>query len=222
MNWVLTLYVAATVFGAGVTLIDMLGMLGDHSSDHGDGHDTAADETGGMDGHDSGGDDHAGGNHDDSLVDHSGDTGRSSLVLHDQRERGNVVFGIIQAARNLVYFSLGFGPVGLYAVLTGLGTAGSLIWSVPFGAVTLVGTRALRRLLSKKLDSQLQDAELLMEKGIVLVTIGENQMGKVRLTIGGTYADRFARAKDPTSILPVGTGIRVVDVTDECVIVEAE
>ena len=47
-------------------------------------------------------------------------------------------------------------------------------------------------------------------------------MGKVRVKIGGTYAERFAKSKNPDQSIQSGTNVRVVDVTDECLWVEKE
>jgi membrane protein implicated in regulation of membrane protease activity len=55
----------------------------------------------------------------------------------------------------------------------------------------------------------------------VTVTIGRGEMGKVRVTVGGSYVDWYARCKGDVA-LKVGTRVRVVDVTDECVFVEED
>ena len=129
---------------------------------------------------------------------------------------------ILSIARSVVHFSLGFGPVGLFAVATGRGTLASLAWSVPVGVVAMIGGRLLRQLQRQRLDSQLSDADMIMERGEVLVSIGKGQIGKVRLLVEGVYAERYARAHDPAKSLPVGASVRVVDVSEECVYVEEE
>jgi membrane protein implicated in regulation of membrane protease activity len=129
---------------------------------------------------------------------------------------------MLTTARSLVHFSLGFGPVGWFALATGRGVASSLAWSIPVGAVALVGGRLLRRIQRSELDSQFTPEDLIMERGEVLVSIGKGQMGKVRIFLEGTYVERFARANNPEESFRVGTKIRVIDVSDEYVYVEEE
>jgi membrane protein implicated in regulation of membrane protease activity len=280
-------YITCTIFGIGVTLIDMIGILGDvvheggSHGDHGGGHgdhgglhgDHAGDhgDHGGFHGDHAGdhGDhggfhgDHGGfhgdhaGDHGDHAVDH-GDAGsdhgplgdshgthggdhtdqtsdhghqvattgthgeKSSVSAHDTYVERNVVGQVLSIARSLVHFSLGFGPVGLVALATGRGTVSSLAWSVPVGTVAMIGGRLLRRLQRQQLNSQLTTEDMIMEKGEVLVSIGEGQLGKVRILVDGIYAERYARASDPVKSLPVGTPVRVIDFSDECVYVEEE
>ena len=239
MDWLYPVYIAATVFGAGITVVDFLGLLGGQSEgeggedtggeDYGDadtgeidtsGADTSGADTGGEDtgGEDTGGEDTGGEEADGGET----DDGRPSYLAHDRRQRGMWVLRTMSAARNLVYFSLGFGPVGWYALSRSEAAASSLVWSIPVGVAVLFGARVLRRVLRHELDSQLKSADLVMEKGLVIVTIGAGRMGKVRVSVGGTYTDRFARAKDAEESIPQGTTVRVVDVSDECVYVERE
>ena len=232
-----SIYIASTIFGAGVTVIDMLGILGDlfHESggahdagshgDHGD-HDGAHGDHGGFHG------DHAGahGDHGDAAgSEHAGEhaeglthADKGSAAAHETYSERNVLGQILSIARSVVHFSLGFGPVGLFAVATGRGTLASLAWSVPVGVVAMIGGRLLRQLQRQRLDSQLSDADMIMERGEVLVSIGKGQIGKVRLLVEGVYAERYARAHDPAKSLPVGASVRVVDVSEECVYVEEE
>jgi len=121
-----------------------------------------------------------------------------------------------------VHFSVGFGPVGLVALATGRSPANSLAWSIPVGIVTCVGGRLLRRIQRSELDSQLKEEDLIMEQGVVSVSIKNGQLGKVRIRLEGTYAERFARAKNPQENFPVGSQIRIVDVAEDCVYVEKD
>jgi len=271
MDTLLSLYIACTIFGVGVTIIDMLGILGDlfHGGDHGTGggdhggHGGALSDHGGVHG-DSGsihgdhggvqGDfstaygDHGGvqgdfatghgdhgGTHSDQDTgpgdhvvahqdgQHAGEHGeKGSLVSHEEYRERHVLVNILSMTRSLVHFSLGFGPVGWFALATGRGLTSSLAWSLPVGVVALIGGRLLRRIQRSELDSQVTAEDLIMGRGEVLVSIGQGQIGKVRILMEDTYADRYARAKDPNQSLSVGTPIRVVDVSDEYVYVEEE
>jgi membrane protein implicated in regulation of membrane protease activity len=121
-----------------------------------------------------------------------------------------------------VHFSVGFGPVGLVALATGRGSLASLAWSAPVGVFTLVVGRVLRRIQRSELDSQLRDEDLIMERGTVIVSIKNGQLGKVRIRLEETYAERFARARDPQENFPVGSRVRIVDIADDCVYVEQD
>ena len=222
-----SIYIASAIFGAGVTVIDMLGILGDLFHESGGAHDAGSHgDHGGFHG------DHAGahGDHGDAAgSEHAGEhaeglthADKGSAAAHETYSERNVLGQILSIARSVVHFSLGFGPVGLFAVATGRGTLASLAWSVPVGVVAMIGGRLLRQLQRQRLDSQLTDADMIMERGEVLVSIGKGQIGKVRLLVEGVYAERYARAHDPAKSLPVGASVRVVDVSEECVYVEEE
>ena len=225
-----SIYIASAIFGAGVTVIDMLGILGDLFHESGGAHDAGSHgDHGGFHG------DHGGahGDHDAAIGDHAGEhagehaeglthADKGSAAAHETYVERNVLGQILSIARSVVHFSLGFGPVGLFAVATGRGTLASLAWSVPVGVVAMIGGRLLRQLQRQRLDSQLTDADMIMERGEVLVSIGKGQIGKVRLLVEGVYAERYARAHDSAKSLPVGASVRVVDVSEECVYVEEE
>ena len=147
---------------------------------------------------------------------------RTSVVAHDARRRGDVALRVMGVFRSLVYFALGFGPVGWFATTQYSSAAATLAWSIPMGAVVMLGTRFVRSLMRRELSSDISAEDMLMERGVVTVSIGRGQMGRVRLKVGGTYVERFARSRDPGEALGVGTAIRVTDVAKDCVTVEAD
>ncbi len=249
MDGLLTLYIATAIFGVGVTIVDMFGILGSQSDDDSDGGDEAAgdDADGDFDADDGGdfddgdfdaddgGDDD--GDIDDGDVDDGDDDGdiegdndegdtshnEGSIVAHDNiKHKKNPVLKFLSYLRTLVYFSFGFGPVGWIVFSTGQSGLSSLLYSIPAGIVFAVAGRLLKRLQTHELDSQVKDAELLMERAEVLVTIGSGQMGKIRVDLDNTYIERYAKAKDNTAVYPVGTEVRVVSLTDEYLIVSDE
>ncbi|MEE8440553.1 MAG: hypothetical protein V3S41_02435, partial [Spirochaetia bacterium] len=129
MGWLLSLFIAATVFGVGVTALDLIGLIGDQDSEGDDDVDgTDADE---------------------------GDAGevQSSVAGHDRRHGRNPVLRILSALRNLVYFALGFGPTGWFALETGESVTASLMWGGGVGLVVVAGARILRRVLRSELSS---------------------------------------------------------------------
>ena len=216
MGWLFSLFVATTIFGVGVTTIDLLGLMGDQDSSDSDA-DASGDDTGGEADFD------AEGGADDSDADSDGDDaeGHTSVAGHDRRQSRNPFLKILSALRNLVYFSLGFGPTGWFALGTGESAAAALLWSGGVGIVVLTGARLLRRVLRSELSSEIHDTDLLTEQGEVIVTVNPNELGKVRISVGGTYVDRYARSKSG-SALPPGTTVRVVDVREDGIIIESE
>jgi membrane protein implicated in regulation of membrane protease activity len=124
--------------------------------------------------------------------------------------------------RTLVYFALGFGPVGWFAFSQYSSAGTTLLWSLPTGALVAIGTRALRSFMKKELSSTITKTDLLMEKGEVTVSITEGGTGRVRVTFGGVYVDRYAKSTDRSISIPVGSPVRVVDADDEYVYVESE
>lgn len=231
MNTLLSFYIACAVFGVGVTLIDMLGILGDlfHEGDHSgadhdsdSGHDAI--DHGDMDAGVHGDHGHGDHEHGDLHGEHHGiERGESgSVASHEQYQERYFLLQVLSTARSLVHFSVGFGPVGLVALATGRSPANSLAWSIPVGIVTCAGGRLLRRIQRSELDSQLKEEDLIMEQGVVSVSIKNGQLGKVRIRLEGAYAERFARAKNPQENFPVGSQIRIVDVAEDCVYVEKD
>ena len=98
----------------------------------------------------------------------------------------------------------------------------SLVWSAPVGIAALIGTRALRKFMRRELNSEVNTDELLLEGGVVTVSIGAGEMGKVRIKLGDIYVERYARAASPEIAISVGPSARFTDVSDDCVYVEEE
>ena len=235
MDWIRSLYIAASIFGVGVTVADLVGAfssLTEGGSDDGDGQGDA-DGDGASIGDEfdvdvsaeAGADSGAGEGAGDGEGEGSGETdgdGHPSVLAHDLRRGPGVALRLMTALRSIVYFAVGFGPVGWFATTQYARPIASLAWSVPVGIGVMVSARILRRLFRKDLSSDIKPTDLLMETGTVTVSIGAGAMGKARVIVGGVYVDRFARAHDPGEEIGVGARIRVVDVTDECVFVEEE
>ena len=175
------LYIFAAVFGVGVTLVDMLGLLGDSddgASDDGD-----------------------------------GDGGAGEVHAP--------VLSFVRWLRVLVYFCLGFGPFGIVADRMGGGAVATLLWAAGGGIVTGALARAFFRFQGKVVDSSLGDDEMLFEQAYVTVPVSDTDMGRVRVHIGQTVAERFALAADPDTFYAADDEVRIVSVTDDCVYVRA-
>jgi hypothetical protein len=239
MGGLITIYIAATVFGVGVTLIDLFGIFG-HSIGHGGAHDSGG--HGGA--HDTG--DHTGAhNIGDHGVDHTGahdvthagghathDTPHStehtanqqqpSIVGHERRAQRYIGIRALTMLRSLVYFSFGFGPIGWIAFGMSGSALGSLLWSIPAGILFAGGGIALRRIQRSVLDSQIRDEEMLMEKAEVIVPIEAGKIGKVRAVINGMYVERFAKAQEAGDSYAMGATVRIVTIADDFVVVSDE
>ena len=217
MGWLFAIYVATAVFGVGTTVADLLGVFSHLTGGHGHdgGHDAADHDAVGHDAAAHGGAGHHAVGHDPT------DATRVSAVAPDAEMRGGGLVRLLSSLRSGVYFCLGFGPVGLFAATQYHNPAVTLLWSIPVGVAVMLGTRALRRLASREISSDIGKDDLLMERGVVTVSIHEGQMGKVRVSVGGRYVDWYARCKTDAE-LAVGARIRVVDATEECVFVEPD
>ena len=173
----------AAIFGVGVTVIDLLGLIGGGSGEDG------------------------------------GDGGEDG----SQGEAGGApVLSFLRWARTLVYFCLGFGPFGLAAGAFGSGFGGRLAWSLAGGAAMAVLARLFFRFQRTRLDSSLQDEELLMEPATVIAPIAAGGMGKVRVHFGQSVAERYARAEQADQDFAVDDRVIVSQVTDQCVYVRRE
>ena len=177
----------AAIFGVGVTVIDLLGLIGGGSGE--DGGDQG--DNGGQDG--------------------------------SQGEAGGApVLSFLRWARTLVYFCLGFGPFGLAAGAFGSGFGGRLAWSLAGGAAMAILARLFFRFQRTRLDSTLQDEELLLEPATVIVPIAAGGMGKVRIHFGQSVAERYARAEQADQGFAVDDRVVISQVTEQCVYVRRE
>lgn len=166
----------AAIFGVGVTVIDLLGLIGGDS-------------------------------------DGAGGEGAGS---------GAPVLSVLRWARTLIYFCLGFGPFGLAAGAFGSGPVDSVIWSVAGGVSMSILARLFFRFQRTRLDSTLQDDELLMEPATVIVPIAAGGMGKVRVQFGQSVAERYARAEERAEQFSAGDRVIISRVTEQCVYVRKE
>lgn len=206
-------YIFATVFGVGVFVVDFFLMMssgGDEadSSDTGHSGSESDDSSADSDGDDSSGDHHG-------HVEHNG-----SVITHQQvSSKGNVILKMLGFFRNAVYFCVGFGPAGWLADSV-FNERFSFLWAIGVGFIVVGIASLFRRIRREKLDSSIEDAELLLEKAIVLVSVGPNKMGKVRIAHGGLNIDRYAIAKSDIDEFYVGEEVRVCEIKDEFVIIE--
>lgn len=159
------LFTALTVFGVGVTIIDFLGIMDNFGDNDGNG----TDET-------------------------SGSTVKQGSNLIPENKSSNekpgirIVSRIMSFLRNIVYFSLGFGPTGLFASFTGLSKTTGLIWAFVVGTAMMILARFLKRFIHRDLDSSIKPDELLQEKGILLLPLeGGMESGSISKAVVRQY-----------------------------------
>jgi hypothetical protein len=222
MTFLIPVFIAATVFGCGILIIDLFGVLTHFDSSHNDSshdvsdHNGISDQHGVMEEHHVVETDHN--NHNDSKYDNS-----TSKVFHDIRQKSNPVIIFLNILRDIVYFCVGFGPAGLFMLFMKKGVVESLIWSLISGFAIMGMTIVVKKLIPKDtIDSQLTDEDYIMAKGEVIVSINKGKMGKVRLFYDGYYADRYAVLKNGSKSLSTGEKIRVIEVREDALVVEEE
>lgn len=230
MSGLFALYSALAVFGIGVTIVDLFGVFehaghpdGSHDGDSGGAHDGgsgAHDGTSGDGGADDSGAGHDGGHqapaateHAVAAAPHEGEHG-SNMASADSGTR--FVARTIGALRTGVYFSLGAGPTGLFAMLIGVKSVESLAWSAGAGIFIAMLARSLRAFIRKDLDSSIKASEFIMDEATITVSVLPGAMGKAAVRRYGRETEVFVRAKDPEKAFPRGCVVRIVDFDDEC------
>jgi len=225
------LFVASTVFSAGVILLDFLGLFEGH---HGD---TAGDVTAGHIAGDlaadgatvHGGDDLAAGHdgevagldHPDTIAAHDAAdhaAAGESLAAHHQASAVPVLSALTYL-RLFVYFCLGFGPVGWIALATGRPPLVSLGLGAGVGVLAVFLAHAFFRFQRHDTDSQLRATDLVGRPGTVIVSLDDKTMGKVRIQVGPVVTEQYALAARPGASFRTGDEIVVTSVTDEYVYV---
>ena len=204
------IYVFTTVFALGVTAIESLGLLGD-GDDGGDG---------GSDGGHSGEGDVGEGGDDAGADDTSGESGvavRGNAWQHSRRS-GQTLFTILGVLRLTVYFGLGFGPMGLVAMLLGANALVSLLCAVAAGVVAAVLYRRVIRFQQQDLDSTVHDRDLIGERAQVLIAIYPHEIGRVRIKLDQMVRDRYA-ISDADDFIPKGAYVDVIAVSDKGLVV---
>lgn len=240
MQSLLVLYSTLAAFGIGVTIIDLFGVFDQLGPDGAGADDDSPEGT-----LDPGAGDELDGSTDGAdLQETSGDTDtiappygdRGSWVVADQpgarptnrggagQTRGRGALAVAKAISGLrsgVYFSLGAGPTGLFALLTGVSGTASLAWSAGAGIFIAILAKTLRAFIRRDLDSSIKPEEYLMDQAIISVPISPGAMGKALVSRYGRNTELYVRCKDPSRALSKGEAVRIVDIDDDCYWVEA-
>ena len=190
------LFLTLTVFGAGVTIIDFLGIM-DNKGENDSSDDAQGDAAGARQG--------------SNLV-HD----RENNFSNDREKTGGksgikIAARFMNLLRSAVYFSLGFGPTGLFANFTGLSRTTGLIWAVAAGAAMIILARLLKKIIRRDLDSSISPDELLQEKGILLLPLEGENISKAAIRQYGREIEIYVRCSDKNSKLPKGKEIIIED-----------
>lgn len=165
--------------------------------------------------------DHAGGDGDLAVDD--GDAGGhahadETLSGHSQPSAAPIL-SVLSYLRLMVYFCLGFGPVGWVGMAMGRGALRSLAVAIPMGLGSLLVAQAFFRFQRRDTDSQIRRGDLLSQRATVLIPLDHRTMGKVRIQVGISITEQYALAANPDAHFQKGDTVQITKVTDECVYV---
>lgn len=195
------IYILTTVFALGVTAIESMGLLGD-----------SGDDDGGLG--DNGGDNDA----TDSAHGSDGVVVRGDALQQRPSRVGQYIFKALGVLRLVVYFTLGFGPMGLVAIVLGTGALLSLVLAIPAGIITCVMYRSFIRWQRKDVDSTVHERDLVGHQAKVLFAIYPNETGRVRITLAQRVCDRYATS-DSNDFIPKGALVDVLAATGDSLVV---
>lgn len=200
------IYILTTVFAVGVTAIESMGLLGDSGDDNG-----GADDDGGLSSDD-------GAEATDSAHGSDGVVVRGDVLQQRPNPVGQYIFKVLGVLRLIVYFTLGFGPMGLVAIVLGTGALLSLVLAIPAGIITCVMYRSFIRWQRKDVDSTVYERDLVGHQAKVLFAIYPNETGRVRITLAQRVCDRYATS-DSNDFIPKGALVDVLAATGDSLVV---
>jgi hypothetical protein len=190
MEYLLVIYAALTLFGLGITVVDFFGILDQKGTGDTNTEESVQEGVRAVD------------------ADPSPQAG-SWLAPGDTGIR--ILTTILGCLRTGVYFALGAGPTGLFALFLGRSPGKSLIWSAGVGAGIALIARFLRKLVRRDLDSSLKPVEFLQEKAIITVPLAPGAVGKAVVRQFGKETELYVRSQDPRVAFSKGTEVWIVD-----------
>jgi len=209
---VLTLYLAALIFGLGIVAVQLFVSGASDSGEADDAHPDGAHLGSGS----------ASLGHAPELEHLGHGLGAAaptpSALVHDPAVHAGPAgigwIGIFTSFRFYMFAAIAFGAVGAPVTLFGWATpaltlVAALLTGVGVGALAALGFRALGR---ETLSSNADAGEVLGQVGRVLVACEKGRAGKVRLTVRGQIIDVIATTDEPR--LEPGAGVIVQDVHD--------
>ena len=103
----------------------------------------------------------------------------------------------ITSLRFWTFFAAGFGATGAALLASGFGSGLSLGAAIPVGYIAGTGfSLALRRLAKSETDSSLGERDYVGALGTVVLPIGRESTGKVRLSLKGRTVELLANTED--------------------------
>jgi hypothetical protein len=208
------LYTALSIFGLGVTVIDFLGLLDHTGYTDAQGHDASGGGHANADANHDGGD-HEGGDYipDGHTGQHGDDFrhGEEGALLGSDNTGIRFITLLMGLLRSAVYFSLGAGPTGLFALFTGRSALSGLVWAGAAGIGIAVLGKVLRRLIRNDIDSSIKPEELLMETAIISVPVGPGQIGKAIVRQFGREQEVYVRCNNGKASFAKGSEVCIVD-----------
>lgn len=248
MQSLIILFSALSVYGIGVTIVDMFGVFentgpaeaGGETGDSGDGEALGGSDDGAAaDSADSGDADSVSADDDtignDQTDDQPGAAAHSLLSFENRKQaelkttrtggvsRGTqIVARSIGMLRGTVYFSLGAGPTGLFGILTGQPVLATLGWSAAAGVMITLISKLLRKIVRRDLDSSIKPEEYLMDQAVISIPVLPGQIGKALVRRYNREVELYVKAKDPLVMLAKGSTVRITDMDEAVYFVEEE
>ena len=198
------IYAFAAIFAVGTLALEMTGLLGEVEEETEEGGQGEAGKQSGGEG---------------------GRGPRTNAVTQQTSPAGGGgstarrLFKLLWYARLTVYFSLGFGPVGLVAVLVGMEAWTSLLLSIPTGLAAGGLIVGVLRLQQREFDSSIRENDLSGRTAEVIVSIYPGELGKVRVYLEQLNRERYARGEEEGTVYEKGQRVTVTRVRDDCVYV---
>ena len=207
MDFLSQFYLAFTIFSVGITILDLIGVLGQSDDDV-----------------------------DISLPDTSlsNDNLETDLTIVDEIEIDAIlpdnpdsslnssVLSLLSYLRSLVYFGLGFGPMGVFSWATNNTGLNSLFWSIPSGILATILARVFFRFQKTQTDSTLKPQEILFQQANVTIPVSHDQMGKIRIQIGMNVEEYYALARSTDDSFKKDEVVWITEITNEYVFVERD
>ena len=110
--------------------------------------------------------------------------------------------------------------MGLFALQVGSGVLDSTLWAVPSGLISMLLARQFFRFQQRDVDSTVLAKELFYARAVVTGPIARGEMGRVRVLLGQSTVDRYARAEQPEAEYAKGESVYIVRIKDDCVYVD--
>lgn len=150
------------------------------------------------------------------------DISKEDLISLQDKEGSflRVILRMLSWMRMFVYFSLGFGFSGLFAIYLGETSLSGFLWALGLGLTVVFLYKTMNRVLRQEINSVIKEEELLLRNGTIIVSVKKGQLGKVEIEWNQQSVERYCRSFLQEEEFKVGDQVLIAKVTDECVYVE--